>query len=1226
MINKITVNKTKKNKQTIQDPNKDTHANEIIKLDANINKVKYIIHMADIHIKNDQTNKEEYLHVFNNLYEKIKKLDNLEETIIVICGDIFDNKTTLKADAISMLSEFFSNLCNITDCIIILGNHDQNINNENSTDAITAILNNNFKTKYKNFILKKSGVYEYANITFGVTDIFSNDTTKLNMDTDNIKINLYHGYIHGATLDNEEFNDMVGKFNQKDFSNGDLTLLGDIHKFQYLNKNKTMAYPSSLLQLNYSENLYEHGFIHWNINNKNNISSKFIKIDNKFGYVTIKMENNKVVYEPNEQDILPYNIRLRIIYKDTNSSKRNEIIDKYKNKYNVIQIDEVHKMNGLNFDFSDNDKINKIKNIDNFTTVNNLIIDTLKEKNTYDDTTLQKTFTELNNITKTINYNFNKNTKDIKLIKMVFNNMFIFGEGNTVNFNNLNKIVGLLSDNKTGKTSLIDIIFFSIWGESDRTLFNTDIIKNGTKKMNSTIILSVNGVIYKIERISNVTMKRLVNHLELYQFKDGNYVKINDDDKKKTEDKIRSLFGSLEDFTLLNCLTQDRPVNFLTMVDSERKTLLNKLFDLNIIKIINKEVNAQNRIITSDINYEEDKIKNLNIDDIKNDIIKLTEKKNNLIKKNIEYDEQIIDINKNIGKVEYEINSHDIKNCSHLSIDKLENTLKNKSHDISIIDKQIKDIEQKLNIETNNLKQLDTQTHNYKKITKNNNKWLNDKNSKLDNLNKEYQKLTEEKRPINVISTSDLNKFNDNKNKINTYQNDIENLNGKIKQIDKEFDYNKYNDYLNKINNLTETNQILINHINKDNERLDKLKHHKFNINCNECMTNEITKQKLFLTDDIKNNQSVYDKNTKLINKKNKYIKKFNNDFKIYNNNLKLYNDIENIKHELSIVQSFNNNIENIISVNNNNKKHNDILDDKITDNRRQYKIISDTKNVDYDNYINNQINISSINKTITKLKNDYDTLMDNKNKLNIVINKLNDDIVLYKQNETSIIKIKNLNKTLQILNDNYSTIIADKNNNNIIINKLNDDVLTANINIKNIKASTDRLKLIKDRKNIIEIIKNVTDNGGIIEDILRTSILPAIESVVNNILTDIETFKIKIRYDTNNIKISKIENKNMSESSCLTASGHEKAILNVIFRIALTKLNNKIKTNFFIIDEAFKNSDETRKNKLNTLFEYIRNNYSWCLVITHDDFIKDKFDNEINIEHKGGTSFINFA
>ena len=65
---------------------------------------------------------------------------------------------------------------------------------------------------------------------------------------------------------------------------------GDIHKFQYLNKDKTMAYAGSLIQQNHGETIQGHGFIKWNLQTKD---SQFFEVKNNYSFHTITFINVK---------------------------------------------------------------------------------------------------------------------------------------------------------------------------------------------------------------------------------------------------------------------------------------------------------------------------------------------------------------------------------------------------------------------------------------------------------------------------------------------------------------------------------------------------------------------------------------------------------------------------------------------------------------------------------------------------------------------------------------------------------------------------------------------------------------------------------------------------------------------------------------------------------------------------------------------------------------------
>ena len=81
-------------------------------------------------------------------------------------------------------------------------------------------------------------------------------------------IGLYHGTLYKSITDEGyEFNDTT-RIKGNDFKDYDITMLGDIHKYQYLNKEKTIAYSGSLVQQNFGETINNHGILLWDLKTK----------------------------------------------------------------------------------------------------------------------------------------------------------------------------------------------------------------------------------------------------------------------------------------------------------------------------------------------------------------------------------------------------------------------------------------------------------------------------------------------------------------------------------------------------------------------------------------------------------------------------------------------------------------------------------------------------------------------------------------------------------------------------------------------------------------------------------------------------------------------------------------------------------------------------------------------------------------------------------------------
>jgi len=109
----------------------------INKIKSNIKTVDYIFHIADVHIRNWKRHKE-YKIVFDQLFERIEALP--PNSIVTVGGDIVHAKTDMSPELIHMVNYLFKGLSDRVPTIVICGNHDTNLNNNNRLDAITPIV------------------------------------------------------------------------------------------------------------------------------------------------------------------------------------------------------------------------------------------------------------------------------------------------------------------------------------------------------------------------------------------------------------------------------------------------------------------------------------------------------------------------------------------------------------------------------------------------------------------------------------------------------------------------------------------------------------------------------------------------------------------------------------------------------------------------------------------------------------------------------------------------------------------------------------------------------------------------------------------------------------------------------------------------------------------------------------------------------------------------------
>jgi DNA repair exonuclease SbcCD nuclease subunit len=230
--------------------------------------IRKIIHLSDIHIRNNQLHdlyKRQFINFLTDIENKINRL-TIDEVRIVITGDIFHNKITISNEQILLASWFFNELTNFGQIIIIPGNHDFLENNIERVDSISPIVEllNNPKISY----FRDGGIYNDDNINWIVYSLyqhnqrpeFSKDRKVHGDKADNLFVGLFHGPIQGMSTDlGFTFDDAYDRLNFVDL---DLLLCGDIHKRQIfkLPNGGDAVMIGSLIQQDFGENIKNHGY------------------------------------------------------------------------------------------------------------------------------------------------------------------------------------------------------------------------------------------------------------------------------------------------------------------------------------------------------------------------------------------------------------------------------------------------------------------------------------------------------------------------------------------------------------------------------------------------------------------------------------------------------------------------------------------------------------------------------------------------------------------------------------------------------------------------------------------------------------------------------------------------------------------------------------------------------------------------------------------------------
>lgn len=252
--------------------------------------VTKIISIADVHfpVIKGLDDLKETLSTFINQCKEIVDKEGKDNVRIVIAGDVFHAKLTISPENMIEVNAFFSELDNICKTIVIAGNHDMLMNNSDRIDAITPIFEIG---DFKNVIYLdkelgyKSGIYKDDNIVwclYSSFDEFKSPFENIRKSKDYTYVGLIHGEITGSETAMKYVSE--NGLNPSIFEKCDFVIAGHIHKFQEIDYKKTkIVYCSSLRQRDFGETISKHGFVLWDLSDKNNYTYQFIETPNPDG-------------------------------------------------------------------------------------------------------------------------------------------------------------------------------------------------------------------------------------------------------------------------------------------------------------------------------------------------------------------------------------------------------------------------------------------------------------------------------------------------------------------------------------------------------------------------------------------------------------------------------------------------------------------------------------------------------------------------------------------------------------------------------------------------------------------------------------------------------------------------------------------------------------------------------------------------------------------------------
>jgi DNA repair exonuclease SbcCD ATPase subunit len=279
-----------------------------------------------------------------------------------------------------------------------------------------------------------------------------------------------------------------------------------------------------------------------------------------------------------------------------------------------------------------------------------------------------------------------------------------------------------------------------------------------------------------------------------------------------------------------------------------------------------------------------------------------------------------------------------------------------------------------------------------------------------------------------------------------------------------------------------------------------------------------------------------------------------------------------------------------------------------VVDAQTQYLNLLKKRNEENDVVSKHNIKISSLSVEIQRNNSRAESLKRDLEEYNKQLESIKFNKTLQSKIDELKIKLKNLE-----FNINQKTKR---------LQEVNLKISSLNLQIQQLMDSIDNIKKLEKEYEYYSLyIKSVSRDG--IPYMVIKNIVPEIEREVNNILNQIVEFHVKIETDGKNI----IPYIVYEDKSWLIemSSGFERFISSLAIRVSLTNISNLPRPNFLTIDEGWGTMDAENLSQVKILFQFLKTNFDFVIIISHLDSIKDSVDGLVEIVKEGGFSSVKY-
>lgn len=581
----------------------------------------YILHLADIHIRDTEPERDKFRKALEGLATFIQNLlSQRRRLIVVIAGDIFHYKTRLSAENLTDCYALLDCLAqHASDLVIIPGNHDANLNNETRIDLLTPIMKNcrvlpgkctlHYCPRSGWETLRDCPIQFYI---FSPLSVPAPPTANSVSDASMTRIAIVHDFIDGLRIQGSSGHGPIKKEWLESFH---CVMCGHSHDYQvFVQPNKSLiVYSGALTQLTIGES-FDKGFVLWDFVPGQTITQQFVYLPTprsalvKYVVTAVPHTGSPDTYSlrtacnismSNPSRAIPRDCARVVVEMRAHVSPRSPEV--------MALCDGIRKATDTPVEFSiaaeniAREVSQKITPVSTLQVQNELIEAKLRASNPNIDAATIQAVLKLH--TDTINQIIaHDGTRESapcgakwSLVFLEWSDLFCYGSHNYINFSNISGLAGLIAPNRCGKSSILDILVLALFNEGMRGKIGT-IIRRGCREGSLRCIWMSypQGTRHEITRKWDIK-----GHAVMRYFVDGQ--NCTGSDLKTTYRAIEKIVGTADDFLSAVLIPQHADLSFLDATDGQKRAILARILGLDLLDDALELIKDQERGYQSDI-------------------------------------------------------------------------------------------------------------------------------------------------------------------------------------------------------------------------------------------------------------------------------------------------------------------------------------------------------------------------------------------------------------------------------------------------------------------------------------------------------------------------------------------------------------------------------------------------------------------------------------------------